>query len=436
MDTFRRLSSIFGSLSKGQWREAGTATKKRSPTQKRLTDLREWASHITAETRGSTWIDNGYIMPNEVSNLCRKLANEQGSLHALIGYQGVGKTSALLAIAQELRKPEAAETEQRPELSTIFFFKWRRPRELIPELLNRDDTLAFRLKRTYAGSLIGPIQRREPPVTPTKASAARKIQSYKAIVEDLASFKFTEIERMLGRGLVERLKYEAFLEALTHARTILIDLPDYSKTDMRRVTTDLETIYWIWNELAQTPSQPNIVISFQKELFHGHFFLGKMNRIDLKPFKPETLLKFYEKEFRGPKPFTQEALVMIAKMSRGIFRRFLRYITLTLNHQERAAKPPPITIGQVHEAIPPRTLAQDMDQQLTEIFPRQPDQRIQATKLLLHLEEHGPTDQAEIAQLLDLPEYAVTRLLNKLEDSHYIQRERKGLEKTVSLTKP
>ena len=205
---------------------------------------------------------------------------------------------------------------------------------------------------------------------------------------------------------------------------------------MRRVTTDLETIYWIWNELVHTSSQPNIVISFQKELFRGHFFLGKMNRIDLMPFKPETLLKFYEKRFHGTKPFTQEALLMIAKLSRGIFRRFLRYITLTLNHQERAATPLPINVDQVREAVPPQLLAQDMDQQLTEIFPKQPDLRIQAVKLLLHLEEHGPTSQTEIAQLLNLQEYAVTRLLNKLEDNRYIQREKRGKENTVALATP
>ena len=95
-------------------------TENTSSISKRLVDLREWASHITAETRGSTWIDDGYLMPEEVSNLCRKLKNERGGLDALIGYQGVGKTSALLAIAHELRKSEAAETKQKSELSTIF----------------------------------------------------------------------------------------------------------------------------------------------------------------------------------------------------------------------------------------------------------------------------------------------------------------------------
>jgi len=405
-------------------------------TQKPVTGLREWASHITAETRGSTWIDDGYVMPDEVFDLCRRLASEQGGLHALIGYQGVGKTSALLAIANELRKSEAPETKQKPELSeTILLFKWRRPSELIPELLRHEDGLSSKLKRIYTSSLAQALKKRRPDETLIRntASGYREGLRYVTTLEDLASFNFTEAERTLGKALVERFRYESFLRTLGEAQTILIDLPDYSKTDMRRVTTDLETIYWIWNEFARTPNQPNTLISFQKELFRDHFFLGKMNRIDLKPLKPETLLRFYEKRFHGTEPFTQEALLLLTEMSRGIFRRFLRYITFTLNHRERTATPLPINVDQVHEAIPAQLLAQDMDQQLTEIFPKQPDLRIQAIKLLLHLEEHGPTSQTKIAELLGLKEYAVTRLLNKLEDSHYVAREKKGLENTISL---
>jgi len=378
-------------------------------------------------------------MPDEISNLCRRLASERGGLHALIGYQGVGKTSAMLAIARELCKPEAAKANQKPSLSdTIFLFKWRRLSELVLELLRHDDGLSSRLKKEYLSSLAQVLKKRSPdPMLVRKTTSGYKeALRYATTLEDLASFDFTEAERTLGKALAERLRYESFLRTLGEAQTILIDLPDYSKTDIRRVTTDLETIYWIWNGLTQTPNQPNIVISFQKELFRGHFFLGKMNRIDLMPFKPEALLKFYEKRFHGTEPFTQEALLLLAKMSRGIFRRFLRYITLTLNHQERAATPLPITVDHVHEAILPQLLAQDMDQQLTEIFPRQPDMRTAAVKLLLHLEEHGPTTQPKIKELLDLPDYTVSRLVNKLEDYRYVKRERKGIENIIALETP
>jgi len=378
-------------------------------------------------------------MPEEVSNLCRKLASERGGLHALIGFQGVGKTSAMSAIAQELRKSQPPETTQKPNSSgRIFLFKWRRLSELIPSLLTHDDYLAARMKKRYSAKLYGALKSREPDrsLIYKSNSSFKGLLRYKTMMEGLLSFNFAEAERMAGKALVEQLRYETFLEILSEAQTILIDLPDYSRTDMRRVTANLETIYWIWNGLTQTRNQPNIVISFQKELFRGHFFLGKMNRVDLEPFKPETLLEFYEKRFCGTEPFTQEALLLLAKMSRGIFRRFLRYVTLTLNHQEQASTSLPITLDQVHEAVPAQLLAQDMDQQLTEIFPRQPDIRIQAVRLLLHLEEHGPTTQPKIKELLDLPDYSVSRLVSKLEDYRYVKREKKGIENIIALETP
>jgi len=55
---------------------AGLASADASSNQKSLLDLRDWASHFSAETRDASWVENGYVMPDEVSNLCRRLANE------------------------------------------------------------------------------------------------------------------------------------------------------------------------------------------------------------------------------------------------------------------------------------------------------------------------------------------------------------------------
>jgi hypothetical protein len=48
------------------------------------------------------------------------------------------------------------------------------------------------------------------------------------------------------------------------ARTILIDTPDYSKTDRRLMAKDLEELYWLWDNLSwwKTPDhkrKPDIV---------------------------------------------------------------------------------------------------------------------------------------------------------------------------------
>jgi len=398
-------------------------------------EVKEWSSYLSAETRDSSWIENGYVMPDEVSALCSKLASRRGTLHALIGYQGTGKTSAMLAILSRLRKSQVQEQKAKSNVPDTILIKWCRPSELIANLLRRDDAFASFLKNIYRANLSGPWKKRRPNPESDLSRLRREVRRYIQKSESMLLFNFGDVERELGKGLIERLRHESFLQALGCASVILIDLPDYSKTDMRRVSSDLEAIYWIWDELARHPKPPNIVITFQKEMFRGHYFLGKMNRIDLKP-KREKLIEAYKRRFPNQEVFTDDALLLLARMSRGVFRRFLRYVTLALDHQERSGSSLPITIDQIREAISPQILAEDMDQQLTEIFPRQPDLRTQAVKLLLYLEEHGRTNQTKITEELNIPNYTVSRLLGKLEDHHYIRREKEGVENTVLLETP
>ena len=79
---------------------------------------------------------------------------------------------------------------------------------------------------------------------------------------------------------------------------------------------------------------PNFVIAVQKEMFRDHFFFDKMEKVELEPLRPEQMVEVYRKRFKTIKPFTEDALLTLARMSRGIFRRFLIYITLTLQHWE------------------------------------------------------------------------------------------------------
>jgi uncharacterized membrane protein len=119
-------------------------------------------------------------------------------------------------------------------------------------------------------------------------------------------------------------------------------------------------------------------------------------------------------------------------MSRGIFRRFLRYITLTLQYSESHSKRI-IDTETVKAAVTVERLAEDMELELVELFPKQSDLRLQAVRLLLLLEESGPRKQTELAEELGLEEYAISRLLAKLELHRYITRRREGTDKIVSL---
>lgn len=73
------------------------------------------------------------------------------------------------------------------------------------------------------------------------------------------------------------------------------------------------------------------MIAIQKEMFRDHFFLDKMHKIELEPLKLEQMLEAYRKALGTLEPFTRDGLLTLARMSRGISRRFLRYIILTLD---------------------------------------------------------------------------------------------------------
>jgi DNA-binding transcriptional ArsR family regulator len=218
--------------------------------------------------------------------------------------------------------------------------------------------------------------------------------------------------------------------------TIFVDMPDYSKTDRRLMAKDLEEIYWLWNSLARTDGtpRPNLVIAIQKEMFGGHFFFDKMSRIELEPLQPRQMVEAYVKRFKTTEPFTEDALLTVARMSRGIFRRFLRYITLTLDRWLTRPEPHgPIDTATVKDAIPLDRLAEDMELELVELFPKHSDLRLQAVRLLMHLEESGPQKQSELAEQLGIEPYAMSRLLRKLELHRYVIRKREGTDKIVSL---
>jgi hypothetical protein len=157
-----------------------------------------------------------------------------------------------------------------------------------------------------------------------------------------------------------------------------------------------------------------------------------MEKRELELLKPEQMVEAYRKRFKTIEPFTEDALLSLGRMSRGIFRRFLRYIMLTLQYSESHGKKI-IDTETVKEAVTVERLAEDMELELVELFPKQSDLRLQAVRLLMHLEESGPKKQAELAEEFGLEEYAMSRLLAKLELHRYIARRREGTDKIVSL---
>jgi hypothetical protein len=234
------------------------------------------------------------------------------------------------------------------------------------------------------------------------------------------------------------MQQNSWLNMLLRKKVILIDTPDYSKTDRRLMAKDLDEIYWVWNltsqsELPEGERKPNFVIAIQKEMFGGHFFLDKMVKVELEPLRPEQMVEAYRKRFNAIEPFTEEALLTLARMSRGIFRRFLKYIMLTLRHWEAFGKGTIDTVL-VEQAVPVARLVEDMDLEFAELFPKHSDLRLLAVRLIMLLEESGERKQSELADSLEVEPYELSRLLTKLETDHYVARRRAGNDKIVSLS--
>ena len=398
-----------------------------------ISEIRSWASQLASEYREPTWFAYYYIWPSAIRQLLYQLEHMKGGLIALVGFQGVGKTSALHAIhgmkiiqeSTEYRKKY--KSEKPSNLYSTTRFKWRREPALYETLLNgtHEDSTTYLV--AYRAILILALRSLSTPIP-------------EEILDNPDIMNISWAERRLGKNTAKQARTKALVEMLNQKKTILIDTPDYSRTDKRMIAKDLDEIYWLWNLLAHMPADnkihfnPNIVIAVQKEMFGDHYFFDKMTKIELEPLKPEQMVEAYMKRFKKPDPFTEDALLTLARMSRGIFRRYLRYIMSTLDQWEYSPKPHgPINVEIVNKAVTPDRLAQDMEYELQELFPRQSDLRLQAVRLLMHLSESGSKKQIELAEELNMQPYAVSRLLEKLELHRYVTRKRVATDKVVSI---
>jgi hypothetical protein len=325
-----------------------------------------------------------------------------------VGLQGIGKTSALRALyfhhvhSEDNVSVSDTSDNSGGEYHSAVILKWRR--DLFKTAPTDSDYCYGAFKEIYSQML-------------------RRRRFHNACDE-----------RKMRRGDEVELTERAWIVMLSKMSLILIDMPDYSRTDRRQMTRDLGEIFSLWNTLLAEESEANIVITVQKEMMGGHFFLNKMHVDEIKPLSADQVAQLYLKTFRESFPYTRDALKRLAVMSRGNFRNFLRYITQTLDSWESLPEPKDsIDLALVQRTITTDQLVEDMEVQLGPVFPKGSDLRLQAVKLLMFLEESGPRKQTELAEELGMEDYAMSRLLARLELHRYIARRREGTDKIVSL---
>jgi biotin operon repressor len=226
-----------------------------------------------------------------------------------------------------------------------------------------------------------------------------------------------------ARELLKKQFYETLNKELySKPKIVFIDMSDYDKQSRSRMNKHLEQIRDFWLKTRQY--NVSVVVSIQAEMFKGHFLYGKIDAVTLEPLKPAELVEAYIRIWQNTEPFKPEALQLIAELSRGIFRRFMRYIQLCIERQQIMGIEGLIDAQFVNETVSFDQLVKDMDLELSDIF-KQQQSKLEAVKILNLLRQcKEPLNQKQIANALSLSEASVGRYIEKLEANGYVRRKR------------
>lgn len=162
--------------------------------------------------------------------------------------------------------------------------------------------------------------------------------------------------------------------------------------------------------------------------------LGKMDKVLLKTLTEEQLLEAYTQFFNGYVPFEKESLRLIAKLSRGVFRRFKNYVRLSLETAlTEGATNQQVTVDLVRRAITDDQLRMDMDLELSDFF-KNSEKKLQAFNILGFVRDNPEISQKSISEDLGIHPNAVGNVVRQLCLHNYLQVKRgKGTELLVSL---
>jgi len=381
-----------------------------------------WASHLTAETRYTdpeSYKD--YFLTASAKSLHFKLTHMEQGLVGVVGLQGVGKTSTLQKLAYDLNTNE----------TSAIFIRWVADWQKIVESNPR-------IAREYKSAINSTLYQKEEAYGRT----FRRMPGLGGKIPDRTDLGRLErgeisletMEATLGKNESKKVMQEAIISTLAFTRYVFIDLPDYSKKTKSAMNEDLSTVENLWKratQIAGDDMRTIFVIGIQKEMYGGHFLFGKMVIVVLSPMKVEEMVEAYKQKWVTINPFTEESLKLIAQKSRGIFRRFLKYIMTCI--EGTAGQDFPITTEIVNRSITLDVLNADMDLELTDVFQNNREHKMMAVKTLAYLSNKN-ANQKEIAELLDVDEATASRFVKKLETYGYLKKQRgTGKEWILSL---
>jgi len=376
-----------------------------TPNSEKFSKLYQWAIRLSTEQG-----EEKYGWTSETQQLAKRLQNTTGNLIAIIGLQGSGKTALKQALYVQLATMG----------KSVLCFKWG---ELNSDILDLDfciEEILARLITVYGefklSKKLGISAEQIKAFQQGKMEDFERKQFYPLILKHATKQERKEIERL------------AWLNAVQTKDTILIDFPDYSRTNQTQMVRDLDDFahWWETNVLSDSEGvyrqKANVVIFFQKELFSGHFLFGKFDVFELKPVNPKVMFDILKVNCGSIEPFLPETLEYIAKLSRGVIRRFKKYVKLCLESLQHGCNS--ITVELAKNLISLEQIEKDMELELMDVFPKQKELRKYSVILLQLLNERKAIPQNEIAEtVFDGNKMKCSRVLEKLEAWNYIERE-------------
>ena len=376
--------------------------------EKRNKPLLDWCSKLTADASGE-YHTSDYVWPEVIKKTLNNAQRQNGAMFGIIGLQGTGKSSAFLALTVALCEIFPTAKFHGTDMNPVVNFEWPNDadwREAVWE--QAGDAAEYALLALIDGEA---DEMRDSDT----AFRERVKRQYKN-----GSWNNIEKSALLSTKQKTELRNEIIDEILQQSKVILIDMPDYPKKDMRLLNRDIGGLRALWMETRRLGGERCFIFFFQKELFGPHMFYNKMNMDELKPFTPEELVEAYKKKFNETAPFDEAALLEIARMSQGVFRRYKRYIALCLDafKREQAVV---ISLDDVRKVITIDQLIADMQLQLAEVF-RNNEHRALAVRLIEYVRLHPDRNQTQVAEALEIDEPTVSHLSNKLQEHGYIKK--------------
>jgi plasmid maintenance system antidote protein VapI len=418
--------------------------------------LYEWASKLTAESTGESITQEYYWTP-EAKRILTKLKLTKRGLIGVLGVQGAGKSAAMRSLLDEIGGNDGfdwnhiiavkvAETGGlRDAFRSQFYDTYYDQVEAlvkgeIEERFSSDHVFLHKAERLA-------IRMGDEKMHTQVRWLYRGGGEVKRVCDGLRN--------MLPRHVIHQLEEDALTTLIDRQRLILIDMPDYPKHDRRLIARDLDEIQGLWNRLMSHPdvgkTDVTIVVFIQQETFDraDHFLYGKMDLISLMPLTASQLLEAYARKWGSYEPFNEDALQYIGKMSRGVFRRFKRYIGLAvelwMSQNDEAERK--IDLERVKEAVTDEEIMRDIDKEFDGIFKKQDHKQKGLLLIRLLTEEKASRErskatgiqrlsdfthsgnpepegmnQTDLAEKLGLTEMEFSRLVRELEQHGYVKR--------------